>query len=177
MKKTLTLITLLGAWGAAVPANAFRTQLGDGDYLAHMVINFSNGAIYEFDVQFSDLAWTGRDLMNYVEAESTLVSHQNAFDFGDGPVFFLDGLEFDGNSNIGFGGGDNWWRYWIRDGETGAWESPVFGFSDRTLSDGSWDGWVYGSANPPTLIPEPGTVFLFGLGIVVLATVRRGSVS
>lgn len=173
MNKAILLLALIITVGSAHTSNAYLTQLGDGDYRAYLVINFDSGAIYEFEVNFSDLLWSGRDLLNFVEAETSLVSHQQSFDFGGGPIFFLDGLEFDGHSNIGFAGGDNWWHYWVRDGETGEWEMPMFGFSDRQLSDGSWDGWVYGNSNPPMLIPEPGTAILLGMGILMLGWVRR----
>lgn len=172
-RRIMALLAIIGTLTLSLPADAFLTQVGDGDYLAHMVINFGNGSIYEFDVNFSDLAWTGQDLMNYIEQETTLITHQQEFDFGGGPVFLLDGLEFDGNSDIGFQGGNNWWQYWVRDDATDSWESSPVGFSDRTIADGSWDGWVYGNANPPVLIPEPGTLILFGVGMVALTAVRR----
>ena len=172
-KQTIVIAVLLASLVTIPSSDAFLTQLGDGDYLSHLVINFSDGGIYEFDVRYSDLMWTGKDLLDFVEQSTDLETVQNEFEFGGGPVFFLDGISFDGRSNSGFGGGDDWWRYWIRDGETGEWESPAFGFSDRTISDGSWDGWVYGSANPPVLIPEPGTAWLLAGGMMLLGWMRR----
>jgi hypothetical protein len=42
----------------------------------------------------------------------------------------------------------------------------MFGASDRTLTNGSRDAWVFGSSAVPQTVPAPGA-------IVLLATVRR----
>ncbi len=167
MRKFITTLALLGLYTLPA-ADAAITQLGFGTNNSHLVINFSNGAIAQFEVSYNDvlLSGTGKALMDYVESQTALETVQNEFNFGEGPIFFLDGISYEGNSNSGFGGGDDWWQYWVWDPSDESWTSPGFGFSDRLIEDGSWDGWVYGSSAPPVLIPEPGTLLLslFGMG-------------
>lgn len=171
MRKIITLIALLGLF-ASTSTDAALTQLGFGTNTSHLVINFSNGSIFQFDVHYNDILLAGHDpatgktLIDYVEAQTSLETVQNEFNFGSGPVFFLDGISYEGNSDSGFGGGDDWWHYWVWDPTDESWTSPGFGFSDRLIEDGSWDGWVYGSSAPPLMIPEPGTLLLclFGMG-------------
>lgn len=66
--------------------------------------------------------------------------------------------------------------------EDGEWVSSNTGVLGRPLVDGSWDGFFYGTfgsggpglpVSAPTLIPEPSTFFLAGLGILMLG-LRRG---
>lgn len=174
MRKFIITLALLGLYTLPA-ADAAITQLGFGTNTSHLVINFSNGSIAQFEVSYNDvlLSGTGKSLMDYVESQTALETIQNEFDFGDGPVFFLDGISYKGNSNSGFGGGDNFWRYWSRDSATDSWISPMYGFSGRDLGDDSWDGWVYGSSAPPVLIPEPGTLLLCLLGIGYLVHRRK----
>ena len=174
MRKTITIIALLGL--IALPStDAAIHQLGSGSNTSHLVINFSNGAIAQFEVHYGDILLAGHDpatgktLIDYVEEETTLETIQEDFGWGT----FLDGISLDGNSNSGFGGGDDWWQYWVRDSADESWTSATFGFTDRELEDGSWDGWVYGSSAPPMVIPEPGTLLLCLLGIGCLMHRRR----
>ena len=49
----------------------------------------------------------------------------------------------------------------------GAWEMAMFGASDRMLSNGSADAWVFGSGDAPQSVPAP------GLALFALTMLRR----
>jgi hypothetical protein len=46
----------------------------------------------------------------------------------------------------------------------------MFGASDRTLTDGSRDAWVFGSSAVPQAVPGPGAVWA---GMLTLRSRRR----
>lgn len=78
---------------------------------------------------------------------------------------------------------DNWSSGWWSDGFWGYsyinpglsdWTGSMVGASSRTLADGSWDGWSWGSAengwyggNPSVIVPEPLTFVLLGAGMLL----------
>ncbi len=139
---------------------------GTGDNTAYVVIDFADGAEYAFGVCF-DGQTTGDVIHHLLDDETGLEVEFQDYGFGE----LVTGLSYDGHSNSGYGGGDDWWHYWISDdGES--WTSPEYGISDRVVVDGSWDGWVYGSAGEP--IPEPTTAALLFMGGVLLRRRLRG---
>ena len=71
-----------------------------------------------------------------------------------GTSTFIDGISYEGHSNVGFGGGEDWWHYWTKADEASPWVASLIGASDRVVTSGAWDGWVYGSDLPPA-VPEP----------------------
>lgn len=168
LKRTfLSALVLVGLSSAS----AAPILVGTGTNQANLVINFSSGAIYQYEVLFDAIDWTGEDLLGHVVDETALEWEVQVFSFGT----LLDGLSIDDHSDVGFGGGNNWWQYWVRESADDPWQQAATGFSDRTVSDGAWDGWVYGSASPPMLIPEPGVGALILLGFAVLGVRRRFS--
>jgi hypothetical protein len=149
--------------------------VGSGESTSNVVINFGDGAEYHFEVAW-DGSPDGFGLLDIMEAATTLTTVRQSFDFGGGPVVFLDGISFEGHSDIGYGGGDNWWHYWV--GGPGNWSSPFdFGADDNLAVDGSWEGWVYGSALEPSLpsavVPEPASMVMAVVGLAVGVTGRR----
>lgn len=129
-------------------------EVGSGGKTAGLVVNFKDGAAYEFRVHF-DGEMTGMGLLDVVEAHSALVVQKQDFGWG----VFVDGLAFEGHRNAGYGGGDDWWQYWTRGGVEQEWEASMIGASDRVVLSGQFDGWVYGRATEP-VVPEPvGIVF------------------
>jgi hypothetical protein len=154
---------------SAATAGGSPIEAGSGDNHATLVINFGDGANYVFDVAF-DGAPTGLGLFDIVEDWTTLTTVRNDFGWG----VYVDGIAYEGHSNAGYGGGEDWWHYWIKDTETAAWESPMdFGASGRLVSNGSYDGWVFGSADVPVVAPDPATLGLLALGAAGALLRRR----
>jgi hypothetical protein len=159
--------TLLLGWAlGASAAQADPIEVGSGENQADVVIEFSSGAWYEFDV-FFDGTTTGLGLFDIIEFETDLETVRLDFGFGE----FIDGIIFDGHSDVGFGGGENWWHYWTREVGESSWTASFIGAADRTVTDGDADGWVYGNANPP--VPEP-TSAVFAAAVMVVVARRKG---
>jgi hypothetical protein len=159
---------VLGALLTAVAvAEATPIPVGSGVNKADVQIDFGDGSAYVFEVSF-DGSKTGMQLLDVIEAHSTLTTVQSDFGWG----LFLDGVTYDGHSNVGYGGGDNWWHYWVKSPGQSNWQSPAYGAATRVVTDGSWDGWVYGRATAPA--PEPATAMLLGAaGLFVLRRSRQ----
>ncbi len=155
----LIIITVL-----SMSAAAAIIDIGTGVNTAGLYIEWKDGFTVEFAVNFDAASLTGWELFDAVKAETTLDTVVENFGWGD----FIDGISYEGHNNVGFGGGADWWHYWIMDAGTD-WVSPAFGISDRTLYDGDMDGWVYGS----DYIPEPGTMALLAFGGLLLRKKRR----
>jgi hypothetical protein len=136
---------------AAGVAAASPIAVGSGGKAAEVYINFKDGAAYDFDVSF-DGSTTGLGLFDIIESQTSLTTIRKTFGIGQ----YIDGIGFAGHSNAGYGGGSDYWHYWVRDSEQSAWASSNVGASDRVVNDGIEDGWVYGSSASP--VPEPGVM-------------------
>ena len=83
----------------------------------------------------------------------------DTFSFGN----FVTGIGL--GTDYQYGNGDLWpienyWHYWTK--VDGVWEMAMFGASDRILTNGSADAWVFGSGDAPQSVPAPGLA-LFAL--------------
>ncbi len=154
-----------GAQAGILDGYTVSETAGTGANTAYVGVSFSDGADYLFAVNF-DGSTTSDVIHHLLDDETGLDVDFQDFGFGE----FVNGLSYDGHSDIGYGGGENWWHYWISD-DAETWTSPWFGISDRVVVDGSIDGWRYGYGYTP--IPEPMTVALLGLGGLLIARRRR----
>lgn len=124
---------------------------------------------------------TGGDMLSAIDAASgRFYLDLQHFSFGD----LVNGMGWDAD-NDGFSTSDpddlfrpgwvdpDYWGYSTRaDGD--AWEFSMVGMADRQLSNGSWDGWAYGSTGaPPDPVPEPATLMLVGSGCAWMIARRR----
>ena len=159
-------LVLLGLF-ISLPAFGDPITVGSGSNTANVVVNFKDGAAYEFAVSF-DGPRTGIGLFDIIEADTTLDTVRATF----GTSTFIDGVTYEGHDNTGFGGGDDWWHYWTKSSDAAPWQSSMIGAADRVVTDGASDGWVYGSGSAP-FVPEPATLTILGTATVLLARRRR----
>jgi hypothetical protein len=150
----VAVLCVLAGAGLAQPVD-----LGAGEHLANLVVNFKDGANYWFSVPFNpgeaaDSAWARADELSSLNV--TLVS------YGTGQ--FVDGVSYDGHSNSGWQGGEDWWHQWQRSGIEQPWAMGM-GVSSQTLTDGCWSGLVYGSTSPPADSPYAVAVIDYVEGI------------
>ena len=156
MRRIVLIVSVLSLSAAGAPAALM--PVGSGASNAMVIINFKDGAICEFDVAF-DGSPSGIGLLDIIEDATTLTTVREDFGWG----VFIDGISYDGHSNMGFGDGEDWWHYWVRDATADPWETPWdYGAADRVVTDGCYDGWVYGGASEP--VPEPATMALLAAG-------------
>jgi len=148
----------------ALGAQAAPIQVGSGASTATVVIEFQDTATYEFAVLF-DGPQTGLGLFDIIEASVPLTTERQDFGFG----VFIDGISYDGHTNSGYAGGEDWWHYYTYDFAADGWVAPSVGALDRPIGDGDRDGWVYGRSW--ATVPEPASLGLLGVGC--LALIRR----
>ena len=146
----VTILLHASAFAQSTPTSI---AVGSGQYQANVLIEFADAAEYQFDVAF-DGSTTGLGLFDIIEADTTLQTERNNYGYG----WFINGISFEDHTNSGYGGGENWWHYWIRDNDQSAWIAPAFGAADRIVNDGCQDAWIYGRAGAPT--PEPTSILL-----------------
>lgn len=145
------VLAMVSSLAVAVPI-----EVGTGQNSAGLYVEWQDGYSAEFLVKFDEPTISGLGLFDVVQSQSTLTTLRSDFGWG----VFIDGIAYDGHSNSGYGGGENWWHYWIKnDGQN--WQSPAFGAADRVLYNGDMDGWVYGRAGT---VPEPTSMVLLGIG-------------
>ncbi|MEN6355949.1 MAG: hypothetical protein ABFD83_02565 [Armatimonadota bacterium] len=167
----------------AISANAYASGsasadieywAGSGSNSAVCVIDFGAHS-YAFGYKWDTGTYKGFDMIQAIDAAGAV--NLDIKDFGYGA--FVNGISYNEDSCIGYGGGDNWWHYWTS--ENGAsWAMASTGASGRTITDGCWDGWCYGSAGAPDVpsVPEPSSmtaVFsMIGLAASTRLLRRRG---
>jgi hypothetical protein len=122
-------------------------EVGTGEHLAYLAVNFKDGANYWFSVPFNpgeaaDSAWARADELSSLNVTMVPSSYGQ----------FVDGISYDGHGNSGYGGGEDWWHQWERSGIDQPWAMGM-GVSSHVLTDGCWDAMVYGSASPPAPYP------------------------
>jgi hypothetical protein len=157
---SLLLLTVAASLLLTAQAHADLVTLGNGPNKATAVVNFSDGYAVQFDYFFSESSLTGTSLLKKIDNDSTAFTTDiQSFSFGD----FVNGLTYldklgTTHTNSGYGGGSNWWHYWVKDLDTDPWISPEdYGSADRVVTNGTFDGWVYGSERSP-VAPTPGAV-------------------
>jgi len=137
-------------------------SIGSGSSTSSVQIDFANGNGYVFNVSW-DQAMNGYQLLQTIDTAFSSVTHSaEVYSFG----VFVTGIGVGDDHD--FGTGDQWpvenyWHYWTQD--TGSWEQAMVGASDRTIFNGSFDAWVFGSSVTPQSVPAPGAFALVALGL------------
>jgi hypothetical protein len=143
----LASLFLLPGVAAAAPV-----EVGTGVNTASVYIEWSDGFSVEFLVRFGQTesdTTTGLGLMDVIEAETELTTVRNDFGWG----VFVDGIEYQEHSDVGFGGGELWWHYWENNaGSRNPWLSSMTGAGGRTVAHGDADAWIYGHGDEPPAI-------------------------
>ena len=158
------VLTVISSLAIAIPV-----EVGTGVNTAGVYIEWSDGFFAEFGISFGQIGSdtvTGADLMLTLDSElvDCTLEYTN-WGPEEEPDLFVDGIGYLGHYNSGYGGGANWWHYWIKDAGELEWTSPLYGMSSRTVGDGDMDGWIYGRDTP---VPEPATIALLALGGIML---------
>jgi len=161
--------------------------VGDGTtYRAALVIDWNDEKTPESIVW--GFRWdgeaTGRDMLQAVTTADPHFGDVELKDWGWG--WSVEGLGYDLDGD-GFGAldpddhyqpgwdGSRYWAYFTYDGSASpwapgeAWTYSEVGMTDRTLSNGSWDGWRYtadenGPVQGVAAVPEPAAVALAYIG-------------
>lgn len=189
-----------GAWRATVTGLLFllagaaspgRTEplitqtVGTGSNLSYFVLDFQDNTpnpSYAFGYRY-DGAKTGGDLVDAFVRDAGLGATFGSF---FQPNDFVIGFAYDGHARPAPGQSpppDFFWSYWTGTNGTD-WTTASVGLRQRTLTNGSWDGWSWTTFDPATfdpvsaprtpqaqaaqVIPEPGTAFLAGAAVLGL---------
>ncbi len=151
---------------------------GSGSNQAAMVVQWNDDNLpvslvwgYRWDGSATSL-----DMFQAIDAgnsdfSSTLTDH--------GWGISVDGIGYAEGSRFKPGwDGTNYWAFYTSEGSpyggSGAWASSFVGIGDRSLSDGSWDGWSHSPGNPsdapvvPLAVPEPSTASFIVIGGLLL---------
>ena len=150
----------------------YNITVGNGTNSATIVIDFDLDNYFLF-TYFWDETATGWDALDALESAGDLVVGSTTYSWGE----FVYDFDYPGGVEHDYGSANQGWAYYVsEDNET--WASSGVGVSDRQLSDGVFDSWVW--SNYPTdwsapirqpgqaPVPEPATVAFLALGGLLL---------
>ena len=132
-------------------------DVGAGLYTSTVQVDFESGNGYLFTLRWTEPTNGFQALQQAIAATQGASLQFQSFSFG----VFVTGIGV--GADFQYGEGDLWpvenyWHYWTE--VNGQWEMAMFGASDRTLTDGSKDAWVFGSGAVPQAVPAPGAIAL-----------------
>ena len=132
-------------------------DVGAGLYTSTVQVDFESGNGYLFTLRWTEPTNGFQALQQAIAATQGASLQFQSFSFG----VFVTGIGV--GADFQYGNGDLWpienyWHYWTE--VNGQWEMAMFGASDRTLTDGSKDAWVFGSGAVPQAVPAPGAIAL-----------------
>ena len=144
-------------------------SVGFGANTSQIVVDFGPQS-FEFSVHY-DGQITGLAALQMLEDNSLFRVGTQTFGFGE----LVSEIDYGGFDFAGTGtGGNDFWSYYVGDGST--WNVSGQGASQRLLSDGSSDGWVWAAnqstaPDVPIAVPEPASAC--GLAVLAVAMMTR----
>lgn len=193
--KKLSLLAALFVAGCA-PAFAFNFNdivnwTGTGSNEAAMLVDFHDGSQYQSFVWGYrwDGTANGEDMFKAIVAhDPNLSSTITSYSFGDAvSAIGYDGSSFGlgTHSQSGFSTStQGYWDYYNGDGfSLPTWTESGVGFTDRTLTNQTWDGWSWAAnfnSTPPSdtpiaapqSAPEPGAIITM-VGLLAMPALKR----
>jgi hypothetical protein len=151
--RSLTCRTILSA---ILVASIFSNAAAEGPNRAGLVVQFGDGTIDTYCVEFTDPETTGYDLL-------LITGLQVEASINPGAGAFICGIGGEGCavSDCMCEYPPNYWSYWHLAGEE--WTYSQAGVSGHLVSSGDVDGWSWGGGNPPKvasfgeICPPPAT--------------------
>lgn len=154
----------------------FSGSAGSGASTSYLVVDsgtFNFAFSYHYDGQK-----TAADMLTDLDAGVPGLDITLS-DYGAGSIF-VDTFAYPPMPVTGTFG--TYWSYWLSD-DGGTWDYSQVGAGQRTLSDGSWDGWSFvpsftvdavAPRVPANPVPEPSSVVtLLGMTATALTMLRR----
>ena len=190
MKKLALLLALVSPAAFALDFTGIQNWTGTGSNRAAFVLDFKDGSpALAWGFYFSGSV-QGTDMLSAIDAADPSLE----IDISVNPAFpqfglQVNGFSYNGRSQSGFDlGSPGYWAYYTAENTTTqptTWNYSNVGATDRTLADGSWDGWTWAAA--PTYassapnanivaaapVPEPATLAALALGSLAIARRRH----
>jgi hypothetical protein len=172
----LVLTVFSEVFGGFTYPEAAEYSAGAGANEAIIVVDFDAGNYFAFKYKWDGLA-TGWDALAAIDAAGALDVEAKWYEeFGS---HFVSDFVYPAGQKYDYGGAVTGWGYW---GSINGQDWILnTGVDNRQLESGSWDSWVWSNYDTvswdpirgPGQVPEPTTISLFSIGIVLLLRRRE----